>query len=1459
MSSKFAKKHPYLTQEALKDYDKTHFVPTKTKVEIANFILKKISFSNKKEIYILDAGVGRGNNFFLTLIEQLILNEYKISKLVLTVFDNSRYQLTEFESNLKKQFRNCLKINATTYIWKESNLEIELCQLEMDLDKEIDFFNSNKGKFDLIISTYLLHHLLNWRIGVIKLLYTLKENGLFILAERIDHNRLLDGKIYSSFDSNNNTDFENILIDYIKLKQNYFYWDPEISSSDIKNGVNFVSPFFEGKCAKTFKYRQEVEHSELKKWIKNGVFSFFWSGPRIPDDKIERIFGKNNSDKKYTYHDGQRIIILENFKSFYPSQLMYWMTRPIIEKTVNLLNGPKELHNAFIHLLATNGFFFNSTKFISLHPWDIIRNEWAEPIQVQINIDFFHNSEEVYVFARNYIYYLIFSQEINFSFNKLIFLDLKNKKRLKICLYAGDSLEIEEFDAETISIKVPIKYKNIITVSENSVDGFEDSFISKCANLRSNITNFKINKELVNKYNKVLFKYDENYKFYLESIKNTLEDSKVIKNEIILDENYQTTLDGISKIIMALVSFFLSDSSEEVVYEPSKVLKDINKNIAIGFGGLIKFEKISKEYSETEIGKFSLNLIQQRNFLLYQLVNIIFSKIGAISWAEKARIDALEQSLKTAIISILVDSFAHNVSAHSLAALEWWIRSRSKMLEQRAFIPSNLQNRESYLAELEPIILSKEKLQTIAKNAEKYYEFTGFEDSTYNKDFFSLFDLIQYMGEKLQKRFLLYNRSDVLISPDLSSPKYQPQFPVPLDYALWQFIKFMRDKAAFWSGVTRDVAFGGEIKNLYDLLWNDFANNPLFLGTIARSEEISKLNINLRIFDDDHNIIQDGLFAQIDLSVIDWENDLFKIKKQQLVDNLNESILPVDVEVSNEQDFNIQYSKYAFVRITKKHKALREELSQYKYNVFLPGGVVGKHSFFTLIENTIRNVKHYKNCDDWNEIKKRGLDLYISIAPIWLQNNAKAGKKRELYKIGTWINHDLELYIEKADQQDERIVPQKIRKLLQQPIIDSNGKPRLGGNSQDKICAAMLLNNTFSSVENMESARDKFYNSNGIAWIDILSEPASITRGSKGMIKKYFHLWQGDFVFVLKDLRDLDDENISRFKIVYVPIDNSEIEPLISKARENGVLRILSRKDLEKGIQSIKRDKSKKLRMIDIEQKILSGTVQETDEYGKDTLEGIILYYSWLRKFLYGRPVRILKGHNFTGKSIENFLFTNSDSFTQTPIDLKFAHGTNLDPATTLDFRSHGSLMEHFCQNDQDFKAQFVYLSEFIETVLLRICLFDDRLADRIPDEKLDLYYQKLGMKFVNERRELTKQDNDLLRWSWETEKANLKSEYNVLIIHLSFIESLEYSETRINEFIEKELAILPGDHISKFVLVITTGRGREQWHENLFPEYKKFTIFRPIESLLTAVEDAVSLKDDFQVKYNLTKVIFGS
>ena len=142
-----------------------------------------------------------------------------------------------------------------------------------------------------------------------------------------------------------------------------------------------------------------------------------------------------------------------------------------------------------------------------------------------------------------------------------------------------------------------------------------------------------------------------------------------------------------------------------------------------------------------------------------------------------------------------------------------------------------------------------------------------------------------------------------------------------------------------------------------------------------------------------------------------------------------------------------------------------------------------------------------------------------------------------------------------------------------------------------------------------------------------------------------------------------------------------------------------------------------------------------------------------------------------------------------------------------------------------------------------------------------------------------TSQAGDTEDWmeQWDLLREKAIKESNFLVIHLSFIERIliakdgdhpDYADENIGLFIQEEIVPFAsnanGEIRSNFILVITTGRGRTKWWTRLseqenYRAYRRFTNFRPVESIISALEDAINRKDDIEIKYNLVKVMFGS
>lgn len=716
--------------------------------------------------------------------------------------------------------------------------------------------------------------------------------------------------------------------------------------------------------------------------------------------------------------------------------------------------------------------------------------------------------------------------------------------------------------------------------------------------------------------------------------------------------------------------------------------------------------------------------------------------------------DRIEQQFRlNAILAIIIDSYAHNITAHSLAALEWLFRQRS--LERQA--------------------------------------------------------------------------SDSL-----------PNIDAQLVDEMHKMVEYLMNKGAFWTGLTREHSFGGKIVNLYRLLWEGFAQNLLLLGTIAFSEKIFRVNLKISIIENIESkeqfevyfhkqVISSGVFVSIDLA--------------NLVENISNFSLTEKLALLKKGDEYENLSKH----LLKKH-------------VYLPGSVVGEQAFFTILENELRNVKHYEP-RALAEMQKNGLTLHLSIEEERFDKQSNKAVK-EYYKVGVWLEHPTSL--------DQDALTKRLEKIYGDVFEPVAHRPLLGGTSQDKVCAAFLINNDFTQVQQRNSLRDKrFY-----PWIKMGSSPeGGLVDGEmieycisarriftddfpaskqyfednyqphQGYFKKYFHIWQGADVFMINTTQNIfgDWENPPRFRFTstYSLKDTKTIKRLL---REAGITRIIHH----------------------------------------PTQELATAYQIWLREWLLPLKtyhITFAVQDDIVGSLIlskDKIKFYNQAELEEEPIQPKtsgkgvqfinMVHSSEKQTGTREDnlvrYRRHGIFKQYFCnfREIEETVMSSALAAELLEVLATKVIVFDNRVASRL--ESLDKEVLKNQLKCEAYREEVT---------IWEKQKKRGFEKFQIMVLHLSFIETFFdtngkklYSEADIKKFIDQELlSNLQLKDKQNFLLVVTTGRGRTQWWEKLRADkssnYTEFVTFRPVESILSAIEDAFSIQDDLELKYRLVKVLLGS
>lgn len=1009
------------------------------------------------------------------------------------------------------------------------------------------------------------------------------------------------------------------------------------------------------------------------------------------------------------------------------------------------------------------------------------------------------------------------------------------------------------------------------------------------------------------------------------------------------------------------------------------IFKDLNKEYYIK-GERQNSKDIRYNFLYEFVHRKEVNILTENDFLLSLGYDDYYSHQAKVTIEEINHLRLWKrEKIFTAIISIIVDSFAHNIGAHSLVALKWWFETRYKIAARKFPVSDSLS------VNFNP----EQVLDQIRANMADTVEFHASMDDKEHinlPDQLSLLNIVRFMDKTIISQLWEYRDREEVIT----------QFPIPVTQSIYYFFQYLRDKSAFWSGVARDTPFSGQSKSWPDIL-KDFLNNTLFLGTIAHTEGINKVHVHVEILNENGINIIGGKYAEINLEVI----------KQEREDQIGFG----NLEFAKEK---IPYSPYAFLRMGENFDEIQKVLNKLKA-VFFPNGIIGQHAFYTLLENTLRNIKHYKK--DLAQISKSGVSLFISIQQVGflqrMDDNPEEYRKKyheqeeftfkekykftdrkPLYKVSTWLHHKQKLYNEVGAKINEEPKQEPFHpkgsvigahtQQLRRRVVNEDGFPILGGSSQDKVCAAMLMNNRFRSIDDVrldevkrqyfpyvfasseyyqsldEQARDKGFKAKDVflhksynekltgknpgirlknykkyleSYIDEISSEEHKEQG--GIIKKTFHVWLGEKCILIDENFNARHENTSRFQILAVKSYMKNGKKLLFRnkggmkkrkesaeyyIRNQGIIRVVEAEDNwdtlndqklfetamlkwlgewlgngyeEVGVilcrettdpnpkqadtKDIPRDHAKPVWQANLRKKENSWVLNcenSIDISATEVLKKIGLDTVNIKK---GRtPISALR-------EIKNPAFQD--------LLIEHAAGVETQNQYACRLRSHTSFFKDLfeaCDFRNFMEKEFLKEKDnplkLLETLLTQITIFDSRIFERIGDPKYrkenqekDTPEAEKPFSFVDQLRiNAYPEDPDVFR---NERKKFLSKESHFIVMHLSFLEQIykskffdlegeekkkiAYSEKEVNEFYRDEIkhffeeVYFPQKKMPpNVILVITSGRGRGDWFNAT--EHPQIT-FRPIEAFLKAVEDGLSLRDDFQVKYNLCNVLFGS
>lgn len=651
-------KHPYINVNNLKNYyDQTHYVPDDKKRDVAEFLHQNLP-TDSNCIRILDAGIGSGKDFLIPLLEKIKENN-KIKEIYLCGFDNSDSQLAKAVENIKG------------FVEKSKNLKIYYTIKKIDIEEIDDLlkeFNLNDSdKFDWINCQFLLHHTLNWRESLLKLVKVLKIGGKIIIAERCNDIELLDGnfKNLAKMQTHNHDSFHKFLYEYFKLKSKIFLWNPEIRATDYSALIEFLSPYFE-LTQKHFQWQYPISLEEIKKWIKNKVYTHFWIGLNEEGERIINNFldGVKNQEE-ITLYDGYNVSILTYNKEF--KNFGYLNTKLISDYiNPNLITFSKsnfdiyDLSKNFIDLCVTHDIMIpRKTLFFSINIWDLINDTWYPYIPLIVNKTAFDIAKIDFKCLINYIFYLIYTRKVGFSMTQFLFMELKKKpKFIKVKL------------AEKFDVKLKMEYNKIEEIEfylpeVNINSAIEESCSKICNNeiysliqnrllhLRSETYFLKIDPELVTELGK-------NWEFDIDF--KTNEWVETLKKEVLyIFQLKDEQLNLLAKSLFGLYLFFVR-YKEELIYIPSVSLVEETQDDLkeIGFGGIILCENMVKTQEwVNDLGKMRLEIF-------HFIAHLFFSRIGIVNWSKKEKDTLVRHALRSAVAAIMSRNMSHNIGSHVL-------------------------------------------------------------------------------------------------------------------------------------------------------------------------------------------------------------------------------------------------------------------------------------------------------------------------------------------------------------------------------------------------------------------------------------------------------------------------------------------------------------------------------------------------------------------------------------------------------------------------------------------------------------------------------------------------------------------------------------------------------------------------------------------------------------------------
>lgn len=653
--------------------------------ELGNGTLNLILLDkSKKSIFLFEKILNIALNENILILDRL--NQETV-KNVVNSFDKSDKSIDHFERSFKLEGCDNLNVNLDYHY---HNLELDV-HVNHEVNKYHNRFTSFLGerKIDLVILSFILNHLFNWRSFLAYLSNFLKEDGKVLVSEIGGDGLLLAGDLIKwkidqgevdSDDEEISKDYQpfKLFNDFFKKKFSIISDNWEISASNHSSLITFLEHYLKNKLyyqqIEVVLPRKKIKLNEFFNMIEVDLWSTFTQNKeylshfKFFNDWKEKINSYRSVDREFDFTVKIRWYILENLNELRFTQY------EILKQNNTVYNyQQKKDQKAYLDQCITN--LYNNTTLL-------LDSEYNNIVEIQKLLEY--KLKYVLSFVRNLNYFPCEIYASLFSFNLI-------SKEVRIPFYNNflrNSDEIQERKELMIDYYKKLKEKLLsfgLSPSFNNLDlmyskyssQFNKPFIMQYKLSKGSNPDLKINIE--NEKMFVLLNIEFQYEF--SNLKNQ-DDIESILNKFrnISDLENRFSKEEIKMIIVSLLLTAQYQKQRSIVMipifrHPLNLFDKSSKEVRIGAFTII--------FNENTVDTDKYHIIEDFLYLGSLIERML--NVGMLNDFVLFRSELLNASIKSATAAIMARNMSHNLGSHVLSYVKDDLRTQENMLKSKVF------------------------------------------------------------------------------------------------------------------------------------------------------------------------------------------------------------------------------------------------------------------------------------------------------------------------------------------------------------------------------------------------------------------------------------------------------------------------------------------------------------------------------------------------------------------------------------------------------------------------------------------------------------------------------------------------------------------------------------------------------------------------------------------------------